>query len=409
MVEPIVKRCAGLDVHKMSVVATVLIEQGEGNLVEQTRAFGTFHHDRQALCDWLKEQRIELAVMESTGTYWKSIYAALEAAGLPSYVVNARHVKRVPGRKTDVGDSQWLASLARFGLLRPSFIPPVDLRELRLITRHRMKLKGQLASEKNRLQKVLDDAGIRLGGVVSDIHGVSAQAMIDGLIAGQPVAKLVTYAKGRLQAKQTLLAAALDEPLSEHHRLLLQELHRHIGFLEQQLQTLDEQIFAAMVPYQRSWQLLQTIPGIDELSAALLIAELGVEMSRFGSAEQLAAWAGMCPGQNESAGKRKPVRARKGNRVLRQILCEVANAACKTKSQFKGKYQALVIRRGHKRSIIALGHKILRVMYAVLSSQQPYRDPGIDYEALVVAKNAPRWLKALEKYGYVTKLRPVTA
>lgn len=216
----------------------------------------------------------------------------------------------------------------------------------------------------------------------------------------------MTYAKGRLQAKQTLLAAALDEPLSERHRLLLQELHRPIGFLEQQLQTLDEQIFAAMVPYQRSWQLLQTIPGIDALSAALLIAELGVEMSRFGSAEQLAAWAGMCPGQNESAGKRKPVRGRKGNRVLRPILCEVANAACKTKSQFKGKYQALVIRRGHKRSIIALGHKILRVMYAVLSSQQPYRDPEIDYEALVVAKNAPRWLKALEKYGYVTSCAP---
>lgn len=189
MVEPIVKRCAGLDVHKMSVVATVLIEQDEGNLVEQTRAFGTFHPDRQALCDWLKEQRIELAVMERTGTYWKSIYAALEAAGLTRYGVNARPIKRVPGRKTDVGDSQWLASLARFGLLRPSFIPPVDLRELRLITRHRMKLKGQLASEKNRLQKVLDDAGIRLGGVVSDLHGVSAQAMIDGLIAGQPVAK----------------------------------------------------------------------------------------------------------------------------------------------------------------------------------------------------------------------------
>lgn len=405
MIEPIVKRCAGLDVHKMSVMVTVLIEQPDGGLVEETRQFGTFRKDRQALCDWLNQQGVELAVMESTGTYWKSIPGTLEAAAIATQVVNARHVKRVPGRKTDVGDSQWLATLARCGLLRPSFIPPVDLRQLRLMTRHRMKLKGQLASEKNRLQKILDDGGIRLGGVVSDIHGVSAHAMIEGLITGQPAEDLVTYAKGRLKDKQALLAEALDESLSDRHRLLLQELHRHIGFLEQQIQTLDEHILAAMTPYQKAWQLLQTIPGIDALSAALLIAELGVEMARFGSAEQLAAWAGMCPGQNESAGKHKNARARKGNRVLRQVLCEVANAACKTKSQFKGKYQALVGRRGHQRTIIALDHKILRVIYSVLHTEQPYRDPEIDYEALVVAKNAPRWLKALEKYGYLAKLR----
>lgn len=180
MVEPIVKRCAGLDVHKMSGMVTVLIEQLDGGLVEQTRECGTFRKDRQALCDGLDDQGVELAVMESTGTDWKSIHGSLEAAAITTDVVNARHVQRVPGRKTDVGDSQWLAALARLGLLRPSFIPPVDLRPLRFITRHRMKLQGQLASEKNRLPKIFDDGGIRLGGVVSDIHGVSAPAMIEG-------------------------------------------------------------------------------------------------------------------------------------------------------------------------------------------------------------------------------------
>jgi transposase len=197
--------------------------------------------------------------------------------------------------------------------------------------------------------------------------------------------------------------------LSERHRLLLDELHQPIRFLEQHLQRLEQQLLAGMAPYQRQWQLLQTIPGIDAISAAMLIVEVGVEMSRFGRAERLGCWAGMCPGTHESAGKRKAVRTRKGNRVLRQVLCEIANAACKTQSQFKGKYQALVIRRGHKRSIMAVGHKLLRVVYAVLSTDQPYRDPEIDYEALVVAKNAPRWLRALKKCGYLDRSRSVAA
>jgi len=408
MVEPIVKRCAGLDVHKMVVVATVLLEQADGSLYQESREFGTVREARQKLCDWLQAHRVELVVMESTGNYWKSIYAALTSAQLDAYVVNARHVKQVPGRKTDLNDSQWLASLARCGLLKPSFIAPVDLQQLRLIGRYRRKLQGSLAAEKNRRHKVLDDAGIRLGGVVSDLHGVSAQAMISGLIAGQTPAVLAGYARGRLKAKREQLAQALDEPLSERHRFLLQELQLHIGFLVQQVQHLDEQLLAGMGPYRQAWQLLQTIPGIDAIGAAMLIAEIGIAMAQFGSAQRLASWAGMCPGNNESAGKHKSGRCRKGNRVIRQLLCEIANAAIKTNSQFKGKYRALVIRRGHKRSIIAVGHKLLRVIYTVLKTQQPYRDPEIDYEALVIAKNAPRWLKALAKYGYLERSGPAT-
>ena len=407
MVEPIVKRSAGLDVHKMLVVATVLLEQADGSLQEQTREFGTFRSERLALTAWLRDLNIELVVMESTGIYWKSLYAALDAAELKTYVVNARHIKQVPGRKTDVKDSQWLAALARFGLLKPSFVPPVDLRELRLLTRYRIKLVATLASEKNRLHKILDEAGIRLGGVVSDINGLSAQAIIAGLIARQPVADLVDCARGRLKAKREALRQVLDESLSERHRLLLEELHHHICFLEQQVQGLDEQILAAMAPYQQQWQLLQTIPGVDAISAALMIAEIGVEMERFGTGEQFVSWAGLCPGNHESAGKRKSGRMRKGNRVLRQLLCEIANAARRTNSQFKGKYNALVIRRGHKRTIVALGHKLLRVIYAILKQQQPYCDPDIDYDALVVHKNAPRWIKALQKYGYLAHVRDI--
>src|SRR5919106_3437898 len=390
MVEPMVKRCAGLDVHKMQIMVTVLLEQSDGQVQESTREFGTFQADRLALADWLNRLNVELVVMESTGSYWKSIFSTLEAAGLKAYIVNARHVKQVPGRKTDVQDSQGLASLARCGLLRPSFIPPQDLRELRLVTRYRLKLAHTLASEKNRLHKVLDDAGIRLGGIVSDINGTSAQAMICGLIAPRPLAEVIDCARGRMRTKREQLRQALDEPLSERHRVVLQELHHHIGFLEQQLSSFDKRILAAMAPYQPQWRLLQTLP-------------------RFGRGEQFASWAGLCPGNNESAGKRKSSRLRKGNPVLRQLLCEIANAACRTHSQFKGKYRALVIRRGHKRTILALAHKLLRVIYALLKHQQPYRDPGIDYEALIVQKNAPRWIQALKKYGYLPNGRSVAA
>jgi transposase len=212
-----------------------------------------------------------------------------------------------------------------------------------------------------------------------------------------------------MQAKREPLRQALDEPLSERHRLVLQELHHHIDFLEHQLRSFNQRILAAMAPYQHQWRLLQTLPGVDTIAAALLIAEIGIDMERFGRGEQFASWAGLCPGHNESAGKRKNSRLRQGNPVLRQVLCEIANAACRTNSQFKGKYRALVIRRGPKRTLLALAHKLLRVIYALLKHQQPYRDPEIDYEALIVQKNAPRWIQALKKYGYLPNARSVAA
>lgn len=401
---PIVKSSAGLDVHKKLVVATILIERADGSIHEETREFGTFPNQRIKLAKWLKSNNIALIVMESTGVYWKSIYAALEEQKLNVYVVNARHVKNVPGRKTDVKDSKWLATLARYGLVKNSFIPPKELRELRLVSRYRTKLVNILAGEKNRLHKILDDAGIYLGNIVTDINGVTAKAMIKGLIQGKSIQDLLKCIRGSLQNKTQEFKEALESKLSDEHVFVLEMIHNHIEQLETAIQKLDERILTAMrKSYQTYWQILQTIPGMTEIGAAILIVEFGIDMSKFGNMKQFCAWAGMCPGNNESAGKRYSGRTRKGNRQLRQILCEMSNGAAKTNSQFKSKYKGLVIRRGHKRAIVALGHKIMRISYTLLKNKEAYKDPDVDYEALVVKKNAARWIKALKQFGFLPK------
>lgn len=401
MIEPLVRCCAGLDVHKAVVVCTVLRENSAGEVGKETREYGTFVDGLTELARWLASQGVELAVMESTGVYWKSLYEALEAQGLRGYVVNARHIKRVPGRKTDVCDSEWLAELGRCGLLRPSCIPPRDLRELRLLTRYRQKVSGMMATEKNRLHKLLDDAGLRLGCVVSDIDGVSARQMIAALTAGKATPEqLARLARGRLRDKRETLCRALVGNVSDRHRFLLRTLQNHLQWLETEIAEIDAQVVAAMESYQEPWQLLQTLPGLDAIGAAMLIAEIGTEMNPFGSKERLSSWAGLCPGNNESAGKSKSGRACRGNRYVKRLLCEAANSACRTNSQFKGMYQGIVIRRGHQRAIMAIAHKLLEVSYVLLKKRQPSVDPKIDYEALTVGRNAPRWIKALKKFGY---------
>lgn len=283
--------------------------------------------------------------MESTGLYWKSPFVALEAVGLIAWVVNARHVKAVPGRKTDMADAQWLATLARAGLLRASFIAPVQMRQLRLVARQRQKLVGMCSAEKNRLHKVLVDAGIRINVLVADMHGQSARAMVKALIAGQPMHEVLDH-KGRLRASRQELCEALStEQFSAVHRF--------------------------------------------------------VDMSVFGSAERLASWVGICPGNNESAGKRKTGRIRKGNAWVRRLLCEFAQAAARTRCALKAKFDALTIRKGHKKSVVALAHKMLRTIYAMLSNGSHYQDKEVDYEALNVQRNAPRWIKMLRKHGFI--------
>ncbi|WP_206679274.1 IS110 family transposase, partial [Endozoicomonas acroporae] len=337
------------------------------------------------------------------GVYWKSIYASIISCKLNPWVVNARHVKNVPGRKTDTLDSQWLAHLAHCGLVRPSFVPHPDQEQLRLLTRRRDTLVKQMANEKNRLHKILDDSGIRLGGLISDINGKSGQRMVNALIDGESLQDIIKKADSRLKADRKQLMASMDEELSPSHRIVLTDIRDHIDFLSKQQDKLEKQILKSIEPWKEAWQILQTLPGVSEMSAATLIAEIGDDMSKFGGMKEIASWAGLCPGNNESAGKCKSGRTRKENKMIKTILCEVANAAIKTKSQFKGKYQSLVIRRGHKRSLVAIAHKLIRVIYTLLKRRQPYIDPDTDYEGLMVRKNASRWLNKLVDYGYLAQ------
>jgi transposase len=400
--ETLHKRVAGIDVHRMKHVVTVLIEDPAGNIARHTREYGGFKRDLKALAAWLRELGVELVIVESTGIYWKSVYARLEEVGLSIWVVNAHHVKNVPGRKTDVADSEWLAQLGRYGLVRPSFIPPKDLRELRLVSRYRRKVKANLAAETNRLHKLLDDAGIKLGGLVSDINGKAARAMVDGLIDGLAPSELIKLS-GRLKAPKDSLLASLDGDLSARHRLVLEEIREHLRELERHLEKLDAYLCEAMQPYAFAWSLLQTIPGIDEIAAAMILIEIGDDLSHFGSADRFASWAALCPGNHESAGKRKSGKTRKGNSILRYLLCEAANGAIRTLSVFREKYRGLVIRRGHKKAIVAIAHKLIRTIYFMFTRRQTYHDSGFDYAAANVKKNAPRWIKALEHHGYAVK------
>jgi len=395
------KRVIGLDVHQAQITACALIEELDGTTRIEQRQFGAFKRDRRALAEWAASLCPDEVVLESTGIYWKSPYAALEAAGIRAKVVNARHVKNVPGRKTDVGDAQWLATLARAGLLRGSFVPPAKWRELRLIARQRQKLVGQLASEKNRLHKVLTDSGVRLGVVVSDLHGQSARAMVKAIIAGQPPQEVLRLASRRLKASREEIFDALQGELSASHRFVLDELMRHIEEIEARIARFDARLLDALQEERNTLALLQTLPGVDLIGAAMLLVEIGTDMEAFGSADRLASWVGICPGNHESAGKRKSGRIRKGNLYVRRLLCEFAHAASRTQSVFKSKFQSLLVRRGYKRAIVALGHKILRTIFFMLKRHEYYRDSATDYEALSVRRNAPRWIKALTKFGFL--------
>ena len=400
-ITPIHHRVIGLDVHQNKITACALIELADGSVTVEHREFGGFKRDRRALAEWVDGFTPDIVVMESTGIYWKSPYAALEKVGIAAWVVNARHVKNVPGRKTDISDAQWLATLARAGLVRASFIPPADIRHLRLIARQRQKLGGILASEKNRLHKVLADAGIRLNVLVSDLHGQSARAMVKALLADEPIHAILGRA-GRLRAtREDLFDALQPEELSAKHRFVLDELMAHIEYLEATMARFEQELLNGLAPWEPQMRLLETVPGIDRLGAAMLLVEIGTDMDSFGSAERLASWVGICPGNNESAGKRKNGRTRKGNAWVRRLLCEFAQAASRTRCALKDKFSALSIRKGHKRSIVALAHKMLRIVYAMLTHSTPYQDRNVDYEALMVGRNAPRWLKMLAKHGYI--------
>ena len=397
------RRVIGLDVHQAQITACAIIQESDGTTRVEQRQFGAFKRDRRELAAWAASFKPDQVVMESTGIYWKSPYAALETAGVCALVVNARHVKNAPGRKTDIGDAQWLATLARAGLLHGSFVPPAKLRELRLVSRQRQKLVGQLSSEKNRLHKLLTDSGIRLGVVVSDIHGQSARAMVKAIIAGQQPHEVLHLASRRLKATREELFDALQGELTANHRFVLDEIMCHIEEIEARIARFDARLLDELKDENNKLALLQTLPGVDLIGAAMLLVEIGTDMNAFGSADRLSSWVGICPGNNESAGKRKSGRVRKGNLYVRRLLCEFAHAASRTKSVFHSKFQSLLVRRGYKRSIVAIAHKLLRTIYFMLSRGEHYRDSAADYEALSAQRNAPRWIKTLIRFGYIPK------
>lgn len=432
------QHCAGIDVHKKTVVVCCLSVDANGKPQRETRTYGTTTRELLSLCDWMSSGSITHVAMESTGEYWKPVYNVLESS-FEVRVVNSHHFKQVPGRKTDVKDAEWLAELLSYGLVRGSFIPPLPQRDLRDLTRQRTTLIRERASVINRLQKVLEWANLKLASVVSDIGGVSSRAMLKALVAGvEDPEALAELAKGRMRSKQAELIAALSGRVRDHHRFLIQTHLDHLEFLDRHLKPFDARIeqlieqhrspVAAFVPaveskpqtdsssdlplaWQQAMPLLDSIPGIARQSAELLLAEIGSDMRRFPSAAHLCKWAGVCPGNHESAGKQDSGKTPPANRWLRSILVQMANAAVRCKaSHFATVYRRLAPRRGHKRAIVAVAHRLLIAVYHILKHHQPYRD----YRSTDTGQRTQHQLlqtlqHRIERLGYQVQLTPLAA
>jgi transposase len=368
-------------VHQASVVACVNSTGRGGRSHKEVRTFGTMRDDLIALRDWLKHAGVTQVVMESTGVYWKPVYAALED-DFDTIVANAQHIKNVPGRKTDVKDCEWSSDLLRHGLIRRGFVPPREIRDLRELNRYRRKLAQVQAGERNRLIKVLETAGIKLAGVASDVFGVSGRAMLRALIEGEDTPEAMAgLARGKLRGKRTPLARALDAPLQPHQRFILRTQLARIEQAETDLQRLDTTLKQMIAPYDRQMRLLMSIPGVDWITAVTIIAEIGVDMSAFVSAAHLASWAGLCPGNNESAGKRRSGKSRKGNVFLKTALITAAITGSRRGggSYLGEKYRRLSARRGKLRAAVAIAHKILISIWHMLSDGTFYQDLGAAY------------------------------
>jgi len=405
-----VERGCGLDVHQGTVVACLLIVLKDGKVRKQMRTFGTTTRELLSLREWLLSEGCTHVAMESTGVYWKPVYAILEGA-LEIVVANAQHVKKVPGRKTDVKDADWIADLLCNGLLRSSFVPPQPIRELRDLMRYRRKLVESQTAERNRLLKLLETANIKLASVASDVFGVSGRLMLQALAEGKATPQeIAQLAKGLLRKKIPELEPALEGRLEEHHRFLLELQLRRLQAVED-LVVLERRIQEKLKPYAAQLALLQEIPGVDWTLAAVIIAELGVDMKVFQSVSQAASWAGVCPGNNESAGKRKSSRIPKGNVYLKTALVEAAQSAAKAKGTYlRDKFYRLKARRGYKRAVVAVAHKILVAIYHMLSQEVSYQDLGDVYLDKLNKHHLTRNLvHRLERLGYTVTLEQKAA
>jgi transposase len=400
-------RCCGLDIHKKFVVACVLTTADDGSVQKDTRTFSTMTDLLLSMLDWLTATGCTHVAMESTSSYWRPVYNLLEGQFVV-WVANAYHIKQVPGRKTDVRDAEWIADLLRHGLLRPSFIPAPEQRHLRDVTRYRTHLVEERARLTNRLQAVLEDANVKLAAVVTDVRGVSARAILDALIAGETdPATLAELARGRLRAKRDLLAQAVVGRFTAHHAFIIAEQLSHLDYLEEAMDRVSAEIAQRLQEEQAAIDLLDTVPGISRRAAEVVLAEIGADLSRFPSAQHLASWAGMCPGNAESGGKRLSGKTRKGNRWLRQVLIEIAHVAAKTKDTYlAAQYRRIAARRGKKRALVALGHTILVIIYHLLTRREPYRDLGVMYFDQRERQHVEhRLVRRLERLGYTVNLQ----
>lgn len=374
------ERCAGLDVHKRTVVACVLIRQPDGGVEKHTATFGTMTPDLLALGDWLKGYQVTHAAMESTGVYWRPIYQLLESQ-FTLLVANAQHIRRMPGRKTDVTDAEWLADLLRHGLIAPSFVPPQPQRELRELTRHRSNVAGRRAQCINELHRTLEGTNLKLGSVATDLTGVSATDMLQHLLAGQtdPIA-LAELARGTLRKKIPQLQQALQGTVRAHQQLILSQLLADIAACDEQILTLTDAIAARLVAEEALLERLDEIPGVNRKVAEVVVAELGTDMKRFGSANRAAAWSGMCPSNRESGGRRYRARSRFGNKHLKSALVEAGRAAGRSKDTYLGaQYRRLAARKGGKRAALAVGHSILIISYHLMDRGTSFQELGADY------------------------------
>ncbi|KNY26100.1 IS110 family transposase [Pseudobacteroides cellulosolvens] len=400
------EKVCGLDVHKASITACIITPEGK-----EIKTYGTMTADIIEMIEEIKNKGCTHVAMESTGVYWKPIYNLLEAEDIETLVVNAAHIKAVPGRKTDVKDSEWIAELLQHGLLKGSYIPKRDQRELRELVRYRRSLVQERSREVNRLQKVLEGANIKLSNVVSNVLGVSGRKMVEELIKEKDEKDLeviAQLARGRMQEKIPQIIKALNGTIGKHQKMIIAAQLEHVDFLTKKIEDIDKEVEERMIPFKESLTLLDGIPGVGLRVAQEIVAEIGTDMERFADSSKLSSWAGISPGNNESAGKRKTGKTTKGNKHLKSALTEAARAAAKIKNTYlSAQYKRIAARRGKNRAAIAVGHSILVIVYHILKYNKPFKELGDEYfikqREKVVMKSA---VKRLELLGFKVSLEP---
>lgn len=405
--EAMIERCAGLDVHQKTVVACVLYGSLNKRPKKEIKTFPTTTIGLLSLSDWLTSMQATDAVMESTGVYWKPIWNILEE-NFKLILANAKHVKNVPGRKTDVKDAEWLAKLLRSGLIESNFVPPEEIRDLRDLTRYRTKLVQNCTQEKNRIHKILQDANIKLTSVLSDIFGVTGRRILKAIINGEKIEEksLQKIVHAQIKASIPEIASAINGRLRRHHRYMLNRHWEHMEYLEQNIKELEEQINHCLKPYQREVELLDTIPGVNINGAAIIISEMGVDMSTFKSHKHLASWAGVSPGNNESAGKKMNSKTKKGNKALRTLVAECALSTLNQNNRISTFQKRIMKRRGNMKGRIAAANLILKIAYNIIKTQEPYQELGSEYLKDQQQTKEIKMVQYLQRKGY--QITPIT-